>query len=150
MYIFFWNGPYSNWASSPFTLDGVNFSCEEQHMMYTKAMFFGDTETAQKVLDAVTPGEQKALGRQVKGFDAEKWTSSCDDLIYKGLKAKFLQNPDLLKQLVSEEGIFVEASPYDRIWGIGFSEQNAMDNWPDWGENKLGKVLTKLRDELKK
>lgn len=46
---------------------------------------------------------------------------------------------------------FVEASPFDRIWGIGFGEENAPDDETLWeGMNLLGKVLTEIRDEYVK
>ena len=41
-----------------------------------------------------------------------------------------------------------KASPYDRIWGIGFSAANAGVNTDNWGENLLGKVLMRVRDRL--
>jgi predicted NAD-dependent protein-ADP-ribosyltransferase YbiA (DUF1768 family) len=43
---------------------------------------------------------------------------------------------------------FVEAAYYDRIWGIGYNEDDALANIPYWGRNELGKVLNKVRDFL--
>ena len=42
----------------------------------------------------------------------------------------------------------MKASPYDRIWGIGFSAANAGANTDHWGENLLGKALMRVRDRL--
>ena len=65
---------------------------------------------------------------------------------------KFLQNEDLQKELLLEEfnGIhFVEASPYDRIWGIGFSVESAMlVDKKLWGQNLLGKSLDHVRAQI--
>ena len=47
--------------------------------------------------------------------------------------------------------ILVEASPYDRIWGIGLSATHPdAKNPAKWkGENLLGKVLMDVRNELR-
>lgn len=148
-YHFFWNGPFSNWDPSPFICDGVEFSCEEQHMMYHKALMMGDEESADKVMATKSPKEQKAIGRQVKNFDPVLWASKCDDIVYEGLKAKFLQNPEHFEALkAAKDKIIVEASPEDRIWGIGYFETQALENITNWGENKLGKLLNKLANEI--
>ena len=68
------------------------------------------------------------------------------------VRYKFYQNEDLRKKLMDaryEGKTFVEASYYDRIWGIGYNESEAMDHLDNWGRNELGKILTDLRNELK-
>jgi len=148
-YHFFWNGPFSNWHPSPFTINNMEFTCEEQHMMYWKAVTFEDYETATKIMETVSPKLQKALGRQVKNFDQEHWLDVCQDIVFEGLEQKFLQNPDLLAELERyKDSIFVEASPQDRIWGIGYSEVDALDHIDDWGMNILGILLTKVAKKL--
>ena len=69
----------------------------------------------------------------------------------KGNKAKFSQNPDLKEFLLSTgDAILVEASPYDKIWGIGLDKEQAMkgtvEQWQ--GENLLGCALMEVRDWL--
>jgi len=148
-YYFFWGGPFSNWHPSWFDVDGIDFNCGEQYFMYVKAMTFGDTETADKILKETEPRKQKALGRQVKNFDPEMWDDVCYELIKKGLRAKFLQNPDLYAELIShKDELIVEASPQDRMWGIGFSKFDALANKDNWGKNLLGKILTTLAWEF--
>lgn len=146
-YTFFYSGPFSNWHKSYFKMDKNWFSCMEQYMMYMKAMLFEDEETAKKILDEKSPADQKALGRQVKNFNPTKWDNEKENIVFQGLKAKFEQNPGLMIQLKASKGLLVEASPDDRIWGIGFSENTALQNKDKWGENLLGKLLTKLREE---
>lgn len=55
----------------------------------------------------------------------------------------------LLKKLL-ENSNFVEASPYDKVWGVGLAEENPLildeKNWR--GENLLGKVLDKVKETL--
>jgi len=43
----------------------------------------------------------------------------------------------------------VKASPFDKIWGIGFTEKGAEKNRHKWGQNLLGKALMKVRDRLR-
>lgn len=148
-YKFFWNGLFSNWHECYFTVDGTRFNCGEQYMMYAKASTFSDGTTAGKIMLEPSPKKQKELGRQVKDFNPQVWDNVKYDLVKKGLKEKFLQNPEFKDYLLKYKGyVLVEASPYDRIWGIGFYDYEAIQNIDNWGENLLGKVLTELAAEL--
>jgi ribA/ribD-fused uncharacterized protein len=81
--------------------------------------------------------------------DADKWNELSFDIMKKGLREKFEQNHLLKTKLLASKGrTLVEASPFDRIWGIGYDENNALANIDDWGENRLGKILTELSLEL--
>ena len=147
-YTFFWSGPFSQWYPSKFTVGELTFNCAEQFMMYSKATFFGDKETAELIMQSTNPKEQKALGRKVKNFDAEKWNDVAKAFVYTGNMEKFNQNPKLKQILLDTDGTtLVEASPYDKIWGIGLDEKTAkvtpVEKWP--GTNWLGEVLTSLR-----
>lgn len=148
-YTFFWSGVFSNWHPSIFTVDGIKYNCGEQYMMYQKALLFGDKEIAKAVLLEKEPRNQKALGRKIRNFDADKWNEVSFDLIKKGLREKFEQNHLMKVKLLASKGrTFVEASPFDRIWGIGYGEAEALNNINNWGENRLGKILTELSREL--
>jgi len=147
--MFFWNGVFSNWHESHFEVDGVKYNCGEQYMMHQKAMTFNDQETANKILQAQSARRQKELGREVRNFNLAKWDLVKYELVKKGLREKFNQNPQLKKQLLKYKGFqIVEASPDDTIWGIGFFECEAIQNIKNWGENLLGKILTELTLEL--
>jgi len=148
-YKFFWHGPFSNWYPSDFTYNGIFFTCAEQAMMYEKAITFNDLEIAKEILRTHSPKEQKALGRKVKNFDPEIWNQNKYEKVKEIERCKFSQNPHLLDLLIRNKGLeFVEASPDDRIWGIGYHELTALDNIDNWGENLLGKILTELSNEL--
>ncbi|MFX5494257.1 NADAR family protein, partial [Acinetobacter baumannii] len=67
-------GVFSQWfRNHPFTVDGVTYNCAEQYMMAEKARLFKDEVTRQKIMAADHPKEQKALGREVKGFIKSEW-----------------------------------------------------------------------------
>lgn len=150
-YFFFWDGPFSNWHPSPFEIDGITFNCGEQFMMYEKAMTFNDLEMAHKILNTPYPRDQKALGRKVRGYDNEVWSKVRYNVVKRGLVEKFRQNDDLREFLFSKrDKIIVEASPYDRIWGIGYGEfdPQLLEEKEHWGENLLGKLCNEIADEL--
>ena len=150
-FVFFWNGPFSQWAKSKFIIDGIEFNTCEQYMMYKKAILFGDTDTAQAILETSDPRKQKSLGRQVKNFDDTVWMNHALAYVIEGNRAKFSQNPQLNKVLSETRGtLLVEASPYDKRWGIGMKEGDAgIEDPANWkGENLLGFALTTVRLEL--
>ena len=63
------NGYLSNWYPSKFTVNNVNFSSMEQYMIYKKAVFFGDKDTADKILATDDVTEIKVLGRLVANYN---------------------------------------------------------------------------------
>ena len=155
-YVFFWKakeeyGEFSNWYSSPFVFEDFEYQHLEQYMMARKAKLFHDAKRYTRILRADSPRECKDLGREVAGFSEDIWNEEKFEIVKEGLREKFTQNPGLLKKLLATgERILVEASPLDRIWGIGLDEKNAKRTPPqDWpGENLLGKALMELRREL--
>lgn len=150
-YVFFWAGNFSQWARSPFMIDGVEFITAEQYMMYKKAKHFGDDVTAQKVLETTNPRTQKQLGREVKNYDDAEWLRVAYDYVVEGNRAKFEQNPDLKVELQATVGkVLVEASPVDARWGIGMAADDPdIEDETKWrGQNLLGKALNQVRTEM--
>ena len=120
-------------------------------MMAEKARLFGDNEVLAKILTAQTPKEVKALGREIRGFVEALWSKKRFDIVLAGNKAKFRQNSKLAGFLDGTRGsVLVEASPVDPVWGIGLSAENPDASDPrKWkGENLLGFILMKVRDDL--
>ncbi len=152
-FLFFYRdaSPFSQWYPASFELEGQQFTSAEQYMMYGKAQLFGDRDIAARILQADHPRQQKALGRQIQRFDDELWNREAKNIVYRGNHAKFTQNPELLMVLLATAGqTLVEASPTDRIWGIGLSEDDPrIHQRATWrGTNWLGEVLTQLREDL--
>jgi ribA/ribD-fused uncharacterized protein len=140
----------SQWYTCRFEIDGIEYNCAEQYMMAEKARLFKDMDTLAKILASENPDIIKNLGREVRNFNEHVWRMESGSAVVKGNMAKFLQNKNLGDFLLGTgEKILVEASPYDRIWGIGYNENDALIT-PEykWGRNELGKVLNKVRDFL--
>ena len=161
-YIFFWGhrpstdgsvtkSCFSQWFNCKFTIDGIQYTTAEQYMMSQKALLFGDTTIYNEIMNASHPDKFKALGRKIKGFKEEIWDNNKTDIVIRGNLAKFSQNKDLKDFLLSsKKSILVEASPYDKIWGIGMSADNEnIENPHKWrGKNLLGFCLMEVRDKL--
>lgn len=152
---YFWRSasPFSQWYPCSFTENDITFNCAEQYMMYHKALLFGDEDTAKKVRQTSDPRTMKSLGREVKNFSEEIWVKHRKEIVYRGNYLKFTQNTALKDYMRATIGhTLVEASPYDRIWGIGLSEDDPrawkQETW--LGKNLLGFILTELRENLRK
>jgi ribA/ribD-fused uncharacterized protein len=142
----------SQWFLRAFMLDGVEYASAEHWMMAEKARLFGDEEMRRSVLSAVTPAEAKAFGRAVRSYDDDVWSRERATLVTKGNIAKFEQHDDLRAFLLStNDRVLVEASPRDRIWGIGMGKENPNALHPErWrGENLLGFALMAAREDLR-
>jgi ribA/ribD-fused uncharacterized protein len=151
-FVFFWNGIYSQWHKANMTIDKIEYNSCEQYMMHQKALLFGDEETAELIILEQNPKEQKKFGRMVKGFDKSTWDKNSLAIVYEGNLAKFSQNEDLKKEMLATGNrFFVEASPFDSIWGIGMDENaQGVEDPSYWlGLNLLGQALTLVKNELR-
>ncbi|MEU7906715.1 NADAR family protein [Actinoplanes sp. NPDC049118] len=161
-YLFFWGhrpqrdgsigtGCLSQWWPSTFTVDGIRFQTAEHYMMWRKALCFGDDEAARRIVAASHPRQAKMLGRRVRGFDEQTWADQRRAIVVDASVAKFGQRPELRDFLVGTgERILVEASPTDRIWGIGLAatDERAADPARWRGLNLLGFALMEARARL--
>jgi ribA/ribD-fused uncharacterized protein len=141
----------SQWYPASFAVDGQTFATAEHFMMAGKAQLFGDTETYERILVAPTPGAAKDLGRRVRGFDDERWKAICMEIVIRGNLEKFRQNVPLRDFLLGTNNrVLVEASPVDRIWGIGLAADDPRATHPElWeGPNLLGFALMAARQQL--
>lgn len=162
-YLFFWGHQpeksgditrscLSNWFESPFVVAGVTYPTSEHYMMAQKALLFNDQPIYQEILQAPTPKDAKELGRKVHGYDDATWDAHRKRIVTDGVREKFSQHPGLKQFLLSTQNrVLVEASPYDRIWGIGMSaSQPNVEDPRSWkGQNLLGFVLMDVRRGLR-
>jgi len=145
-------GCLSQWWPVAFTVDGVHYASAEHYMMAAKARLSGDTGAVEEILAAPHPGAAKALGRQVRGFDEQRWAEHRFDVVVAGNMAKFGQHRELRDYLGGTGGrVLVEASPRDRVWGIGLAADDERAGSPErWqGLNLLGFALMEVRHQLR-
>ena len=150
--VLFWGGPFSQWYPQKMIIDGIEYNCCEQYMMAQKAALFADAEAINKIMATDEPRLQKAIGRTVKNFNAPMWEKICRDVVYRANLEKF-SNPRLKEYLMNtDDKEIVEASPYDKIWGIGLGEDDprALDKLQWQGTNWLGEALMQVRETLRK
>jgi ribA/ribD-fused uncharacterized protein len=160
-FVFFWRhtpvGPeidrrcLSQWSPHGFVVGDTTYATAEHFMMAEKARIFGDEEVRQQILRATTPKTVKALGRKVRNFDEATWREQRFDVVLRGSKAKFSSDAKLREYLLSTaSAVLVEASPLDRVWGIGVAEDHADATHPSkWrGLNLLGFALMEARAQL--
>lgn len=156
-YIYFWGEWLSNFENAPFItkVNGMvyKFYNSEQYFMFIKAKTFNDEKIANRILsEGIDPKRAKSLGRKVSNFDNKRWNELRYKVMKKANLLKYSQNKYLLEKLLDvkfDNKHFVEASPYDNIWGIKCSIEDAKDDKSNWnGQNLLGKVLDEVREIL--
>lgn len=131
-YVFFWGHTekpgkvtkacFSQWYDCRFEVGGVVYHTAEQYMMAQKAILFQDEAVFQEIMAASHPKQFKALGRKIANFRENLWNEHKYQIVVEGNLAKFSQNKELGNFLAQTGSrILVEASPYDKIWGIGMA-----------------------------
>ena len=124
-------------------------------MMHRKALLFApDHPTAYAILSpnspAPHPRKLRQLGREIPNFSDEIWHKHRFEIVVEGNYLKFMQNPDLKAQLLATgQREIVEASPRDKIWGVGYGAKNASANRRNWGLNLLGKAIMEVRERIR-
>ncbi|GAM38713.1 hypothetical protein TCE0_033f09665 [Talaromyces pinophilus] len=160
--VYFWRpeGEYGfcgQWWPSTFTWkDGdkrYTYANAEQYMMHRKALLFGgpDDPITLQIQNGwkLHPRTIRDLGRKIPNFSEEAWEQNRYGFVLEGNYLKFSQDEELKQKLLATGNReLVEASPRDRIWGVGFGAANAGANRERWGLNLLGKVLMETRERL--
>lgn len=142
-------------------LQGLTFKSREHWMMALKALLYAkgkfkapNLQVFRKIIATKSPSNVKNMGRDVVGFTEDFWKEWRYKIVVNGNYLQFSQD-DKLKKILLNTGnrIIVEASPYDRIYGIGYNAKDAVSNRDKWpGEddrmNLLGKALMEVRETL--
>jgi ribA/ribD-fused uncharacterized protein len=142
----------SQWWPSPFVVDGVTYATAEHWMMAGKARLFEDAEAERRALAARSPAQAKKEGRLVRGFDEAVWERERFRIVVEGSVHKFASDAGLRAFLLNTgRRVLVEASPVDRVWGIGLAadDEAVMDPERWRGPNLLGFALMEARERLR-
>lgn len=132
----------SNFSESPIWYNGKLWPTVEHAFQAAKV----DSDTAQKILVAKTPGEAKRLGRH--GKMRENWDNARIKVMRECLQRKFLCDENLLKQLLDtgDEDLVEGTTWHDNFWGNCTCPKCANIA----GENMLGKLLMEIRDKARR
>lgn len=142
MTIFFYTktdefGEFSNFSKFGVEMDGVWWPTVEH---YFQAQKFEDKEHQERIRTAHTPKIAAELGRSRKVAIRTDWEQVKDNIMYEAVLKKFKTHPQLAELLKSTGAQdIVENAPGDYYWGCG---QDGT------GQNKLGKILARVRDEI--
>jgi N-glycosidase YbiA len=131
-------GFMSNFAEYAFSLDGKKWRTSEH---YFQAKKFDDAAYVELVRSQNTPALAAKMGRNRKVKIRRDWESIKNDVMYRAVRAKFEQNLDIAQMLL-ETGTakLIEHADNDDYWGDGGDGS---------GQNMLGRILMRVRDELR-
>jgi ribA/ribD-fused uncharacterized protein len=120
-------------------------------MMSKKAEVFEAWDILERIKATDNPREVKELGREIPNFSDKIWDKHKINIVRQANFLKFSQNSDLKEIMINHKDlILVEASPVDRVWGIGlhFSSDLVLNekNWK--GKNLLGECIMYARNKI--
>ena len=143
------HSPWSNFHPSPFVLNSQQYHSAEQWIQFQKVMLFGDSHTANLILQCSTPQECKRLSHYIRGIDHEKWRNEGFNLCLDRLRAKFIQNKDLIAMLKTTEPKLLVEVRNDKLCGTGIplKDSHALNDKRWSSKGWLSNMLTIIRDE---
>ena len=132
--------PFDNFSSFKVEWNGYLFSSVEE--AYQAASFMGsDEELVEKIKKSHSADEAQRIAYANRDKRREDWDDVKISIMEELLRLKIKQNPYVKKKLLqTEDYMIVEDSPKDDFWGWGPNRN---------GQNNLGKLWMKLREELK-
>ena len=125
----------SNFYESPVTFNGHTFQNNEAAFQAEKTL----DETVKKSFCDLKPNKAKSIGRKIQL--RPDWETVKEEKMLRIVRAKFIQNKALQEKLLATGDAYLEEGNDwgDKIWGTVNGE----------GQNLLGKILMKVRNELK-
>lgn len=143
--------PFSNWYECNVPYKGHIFRSTEQAYQFAKSEFCGDAVSSLKIIHATDPNSAKKLGSKVKGFIDADWEEVKLDIMYEIVKIKFSENPELKAELLKTSNMSFAESGIDNCYATGLSFTSPeVYNSSKWiGKNKLGEMLSQIRQEIK-
>ena len=142
----------SNHYLCDFDYNGQRYNCGEQLFMAEKARCFDDQHALRRILDSDSPVVQKAIGRDISGFNQRTWHEEVEEAIYPGLLKKFQNVTEAKEALLKTGNRALGEATKESPWGVGktLADPDVLDQskWSD--DNLIGRVLTKIRETLKR
>jgi ribA/ribD-fused uncharacterized protein len=131
-------GAFSNFAPYPVEMDGLRWPTVEH---YFQAQKFAGTPHVEAIRQTPSPMIAARMGRSRARPLRPDWEAVKDEIMLRGVRAKFAQHADLAALLLTTgDALIVEHARRDRYWGDGGDGS---------GANNLGQILMRVRDELR-
>lgn len=126
----------SNFWPAPTEFEGIRYPTSEHAYQAAKTP---DLNERRRIAALATPSQAKAAGRAA--VHRADWEQVKFDVMERCVRDKFTRNPDLRAKLLATGGAeLIEGNSWgDRVWGVYRGE----------GENRMGKILMKVRAELR-
>lgn len=130
----------SNFYDAPVTYLGLTYQNNEAAFQSAKVIGT-KRESQRRAFTHLAPNEAKRKGRHV--LLRPDWEKAKDQVMYEIVKDKFTNNPDLQEKLLATgNAILTEGNTWhDVYWGYDIRQKR--------GQNKLGKILMRVRQKLK-
>ena len=142
--------PLSNFYPTSFDYEGVKYISSEQLIQANKAKLFGDMDIYNQILCSSTSIECKNLSRLIRNVDESKWQEEAASICLPGIRAKFLQNPNIMDTRLSKTGSkrIIECAS-DRLWGTGIplGDPGCLDPTKWISQGIMGQILECIRVE---
>lgn len=129
---------FSNFSAHSIIFHGILYPTAEHAYHAAK---FDDKKIKDEIKNAGSPLEAFRLGKKYKSFRKNNWDERKVHVLYEILKEKAIQHLEVKQALLAtgDEEI-VEDNPYDDFWSTGKDGK---------GLNHMGKILMRIREELK-
>jgi hypothetical protein len=129
---------FTNFYDVPITIGTVKYTTSEHY--YQSQKFTHMPNIQAQILAVPTPKNAYDIAHANVANIRPGWDAIKVNVMYDALKAKFTQHVDLKEMLKSTgSSRLIEHSPTDKFWG---------DGGDGTGQNQLGRLLMKLRDEF--
>ena len=128
-------GWLSNFERAKQVVNGAVYPTNEH---YYQSMKTNDLDIWEWIRNAPSPYLAMVVGRGLRKKEiGDDWDEIKVEVMLKGLRAKFTQNADLREKLLATgDAVIHEDSPTDMLWGKK-------------GKDMLGKLLMRVREEIK-
>ena len=126
----------SNFWPSTVEFEGMTYPTAEHAYQAAKTL---DAAERRRIAALPTPAEAKRAGRALP--PRADWEQVKFDVMLQCVRDKFSRDPDLRRRLLDTGEAYLEEGNTwgDTVWGVS----NGV------GENRLGKILMRVRDELR-
>lgn len=132
-------GYLANYSNHGFTKNGIFYKTVEHYYQSEK---FLSEEIKKQIINAETPKIASNIGRDRNNIRKPDFKAIKNEVMYEGILEKFRQNRDIAYKLIATRNHDIaEATIDEYYWGIGKTKK---------GENHIGKILVKVREQIKK